>query len=328
MKLFFKYIFQYWKNSLIFMLFTVVFATVFALYNVHTEAVLYAFLICLVIGIFAVIFGFMRFRKKHLLLCEIYENLPIMVDSLPHSNKITEEKLNSIIKRLIELNYENTTRLKYIQQNNFEYFTVWVHQIKTPISAVQMILQSEDISAGSAISAELFHIEQYTEMALQYIRLDSDSSDFVITNYSLDLIIRQAVRRYAPLFIRRKLSIDYQPADAEIITDEKWLCFVVEQLLSNGVKYTVKGCISIRFKNDILSVSDTGIGISPEDLPRIFEKGYTGMIGRMDKKSTGLGLYLCKKICNKLGHKLYAESEVGKGTTVYIDLSRKQFDIE
>lgn len=328
MKLFMKYICQYRKNALLFLLYSVIFTIVFLIYNSNIEAVLYAFVICSLIGAAAAVYGFLRFRKKHVLLREIYINLPLMTDQLPEAENITEKKMHNIIARLVSLNCENVTRLKSIQQNNCDYFTVWVHQIKTPISAIQMILQSDDSSMNRELSAELFRIEQYAEMALQYIRLDSDSNDFVIKRYDLDTIIRQAVRRYAPLFIRRKLRLDYHPAETDVLTDEKWLVFVIEQLLSNAVKYTAKGCVTIKFSDNKLSVCDTGIGIASDDLPRIFEKGYTGMSGRTDKKSTGLGLYLCKNICDKLGHELSAHSEVGKGSEFFIDLSSKKLCIE
>lgn len=328
MKLFMKYICQYRKNILFFLLYSVVFASVLLIYDSNIEAVFYAFVICSLTGAVIIVYGFLRFRRKYLLLREIYINLPLMTDNLPEAENITEEEMHNIITRLVSLNSENVTRTKSIQQNNCDYFTVWVHQIKTPISAIQMILQTNDSSMNHEISAELFLIEQYAEMALQYIRLDSESSDFVIKSYDLDLIIRQAVRRYAPLFIRRKVRLDYHPTEAEVLTDEKWLVFVIEQLLSNAVKYTAKGCVTIKFKDNKLSVSDTGIGIAPDDLPRIFEKGYTGMSGRTDKKSTGLGLYLCKNVCDKLGHELSAHSEVGKGSEFFVDLSSKKLCIE
>lgn len=193
---------------------------------------------------------------------------------------------------------------------------------------MQMILQNEENDMCRELNAELFRIEQYAEMALQYIRLDSSTNDLLIRQYNIDSIIRQAVRRYAPLFIRRKICLEYEPVSAKILTDEKWLLFVVEQLLSNAVKYTYSGSVSISFSDNILKVLDTGIGISSEDLPRIFEKGYTGMSGRKEKKSTGLGLYLCKTVCGKLGHKIYAESTVGKGTVIYVDLSITELDFE
>lgn len=325
---FLRYIYQFRRIILLFLVFTAIFVSVFFIYDIGSEPVGYAFVFCVFTGISTLIAGFFKFRKKQFTLAQIYQNLPLMTDSLPEPDNDTEQSLDDIITRLTALNSENITKLKEIQQNNSEYFTVWVHQIKTPISAVQMILQQEDSSISREISAELFKIEQYAEMALNYIRLDSDTNDLVIKRYSVDNIIRQAIRRYAPLFIRRKLSIDYQPSEGEVITDEKWLGFVVEQLLSNAVKYTTKGCVSIKFQDNILSVSDTGIGISPEDLPRIFEKGYTGMSGRTNKKSTGLGLYLCKMVCDKLGHKLTASSQVGQGSVFCIDLTINELPLE
>lgn len=328
MRSFLRYVYQLRRIILLFLVFTAIFVSVFFIYDIEIEPVGYAFVFCVLIGIAALIAGFFKFRQKQLTLDQIFENLPLMTDSLPDPDNDTEQSLDDIITKLTALNSENITKLREIQQNNSEYFTVWVHQIKTPISAVQMILQQEDSSISREISAELFKIEQYAEMALNYIRLDSDTNDLVIKRYSIDNIIRQAIRRYAPLFIRKKLSIDYQPAEGEVITDEKWLGFVVEQLLSNAVKYTTKGCVFIKFQDNILSVSDTGIGISPEDLPRIFEKGYTGMSGRTDKKSTGLGLYLCKMICDKLGHKLTASSQVGQGSVFCIDLTVNEIPVE
>ncbi|MDE5763466.1 MAG: sensor histidine kinase [Ruminococcus sp.] len=329
MRLFLKYIQEYCRDFALFLIFSVVFSVVFSFYNFSIEAILYSFAICLAIGFLFVSAGFSRFRKRYHILKDIYINLPLMTDELPPPDNLTQKEMQEIIKRLAEINQQNIETMRNIRQDNSDYFTVWVHQIKTPIAAMEMILQNEDSEISRELSAELFCIEQYAEMALQYIRLDSNSNDFVIKRYSIDNIIRQAVRRYASLFIRRRIKINCQPlSDEMVLTDEKWLVFVVEQLLSNAVKYTSKGCVTIRFENNILSISDTGIGIYPDDLPRIFEKGYTGMSGRTNKKSTGLGLYLCKKVCDKLEHKIYVESEVGKGTSVFIDLSTKDIDIE
>lgn len=328
MKKFFSYIWQYRRSFLTFSSFSAIFAVILFLYDSHPEAVLYAFVVCAIIGITIALCRYIGFCRKNRELQEIFNNLPLMTDKLPAPDNVTERRLHEIIRRLTEKNSENLTRIKSIQQDNSEYFTVWVHQIKTPISAIQMILQMENIEFGSEISTELFKIEQYAEMALNFIRLDSDSNDLVIRRYDLDKIIRQAIRKYASVFIRRKIKIDYEPIKVRVITDEKWLEFVIEQFLSNAVKYTVEGSISIRFENDILSVRDTGIGIAPEDLPRIFEKGYTGMSGRTNSKSTGLGLYLCKKVCNKLGHEIYAKSDIGKGSCFFVDLSENYIDIE
>ena len=166
-------------------------------------------------------------------------------------------------------------------------------------------------------------------MVLSYIRLGSNENDFVIKEYDLDNIVRQAIRKYAPLFIRKKINLDFQPTNYKVLTDEKWLVFVIEQLLSNAIKYTNKGKISIYpLEDKKLVIEDTGIGISKEDIPRIFDKGFTGYNGRTDKKATGLGLYLCKNILDKLSHKISIESEVGVKTKVILDLSMINVNIE
>ena len=155
-------------------------------------------------------------------------------------------------------------------------------------------------------------------MVLQYLRLTDSINDFLLGEYELDPIIRQAVRKFAPLFIRKKLKLQYESIAVKAVTDEKWMVFVLEQLLSNAIKYTSSGTIQIYMENGCLVVEDSGMGILPEDLPRIFDKGYTGYNGRRDKKASGIGLYLVKEILNRLGHKILAESEPGKGTKMKI----------
>ena len=166
-------------------------------------------------------------------------------------------------------------------------------------------------------------------MVLTYLRLDSGSTDYVLKKYDLDDIIRQAVRKYASQFIRKKIRLIYEPLSCEVLTDEKWLLFVIEQVLSNALKYTRSGEISITLEvPKTLCIRDTGIGIAPEDLPRIFENGFTGYNGRSDKKASGIGLYLCRKICSRLNHKIIITSKVDVGTEVRIDLDRKILKVE
>ena len=210
-----------------------------------------------------------------------------------------------------------------------DYYTVWAHQIKTPIASMRLQLQNEDSSLSRRLSADLFRVEQYVEMVLTFLRLDSDSSDYLIREYDLDAIIRSAVKKFAGEFIGRKLKLVYEPVNVKVITDEKWLSFVVEQVLSNALKYTYAGSITITLEPEKkLCIRDTGIGIAPEDLPRIFENGYTGCNGRSDKKASGIGLYLCKRICTNLGHKITAASVVDEGTVICIDLSQRTLEAE
>lgn len=194
---------------------------------------------------------------------------------------------------------------------------------------MRLTLQNEDTTFSRKLRGDLFRVEQYVEMVLMFLRLDSPSHDYVIKEYQIDPLIRQAVKKYAWEFIGRKLKLEYEQLDITAITDEKWLAFVVEQVLSNALKYTPAGSISIYMeKPKTLCIKDTGMGIAPEDLPRIFEKGYTGYHGRADKKASGIGLYLCKCICRDLGHSISAESEPDKGTTIRINLERGKLNIE
>lgn len=207
-----------------------------------------------------------------------------------------------------------------------DYYTLWAHQIKTPIAAMGLLLQEEP---HPELEGELLKIEQYVEMVLGYLRLGSESTDYVFRNCGLDALVRQAVRKYARLFILKKISLDFQETGKTVLTDEKWLSFVIEQLLSNAVKYTPEGGrVRIYGDGDTLVIADSGIGIQPEDLPRVFEKGFTGFNGREDKKSTGIGLCLCRQVLDRLNHDISIASRPGQGTLVRLDLSRDRKKVE
>ena len=204
-----------------------------------------------------------------------------------------------------------------------DFFALWAHQIKTPIAALNLLLQGEKQNVA-ACRQELFKIESYVEMALNYPRFEEMSNDLVLERNSLEQLVRQVVKKYAAIFIYNHISIQLEHLDYTVLTDEKWFCFVLEQILSNALKYTKQGSVKISTEESAnglkILVQDTGIGIRKEDLPRIFEKGFTGYNGRMDKKASGLGLYLCKGVCEKLGHEIRVVSEEGEGTTVILTL--------
>ena len=179
---------------------------------------------------------------------------------------------------------------------------------------------------------ELFRIEQYVEMVLGYLRSESLSGDLLVSRCDLDAIVRGCVRKYRKQFIRKHIALRYEPLRATVLTDPKWLAFVIEQLLSNALKYTPQGTIAIEMdaaRPDALVISDTGIGIRPEDLPRVFEKGYTGFNGREgDRRATGIGLYLCRRILKRLGHTIEIESSPGRGTRVILGLDSLDLEVE
>ena len=323
----------YWRQKRkgigIFFLFCLIFFVSFLLYHLPAEAVLYPAFLCALFGALFLIFDFGQIYNKHVQM-QILGQLSVeMEDGLPPSSTIAEADYEQLIRLLCQEQRMRETQLNARYEDMIEYYTLWVHQIKTPIASMHLHLQNEDTAFSRKLYSDLFRIEQYVEMVLMFLRLDAEDTDYVIETYDLDVIVRQAVKKFAGEFIDRQLSLRYEPLDVQVVTDEKWLSFVIEQVLSNALKYTRTGSITIDMEpGDILCIRDTGIGIAPEDLPRIFEKGYTGYNGRIDKKASGLGLYLCSRICKNLGHTITVYSDLGQGTIVRIGLSREKLETE
>lgn len=311
------------KNSfMLFFLFLVVFSIVFYLENLPMDAVVYGTAICFFFGIIAVIADYYQYKKRHLALqnmigCEHFEE-----SYLPEPDDLIEQDYQELVKNIYQEQVNLLSVADGERTDMLDYYTMWVHQIKTPIAAMRLLIQSAQGNETTAVMEnELFKIEQYVEMVLSYIRLGSDTTDYQFAEVNLDGLVRQAVRKYAKLFIHSKISLDMRELNMRVLTDEKWLVFVIEQILSNAIKYTKAGTISIYLnQNNELVIEDNGIGIDAADIPRVFEKGYTGYNGRYDKKSTGLGLYLCKRIVDKLGHSIRITSQPGVGTKVMISL--------
>ena len=269
-----------------------------------------------------------RFALRHRQLSDALKSIRVSDEQLPPPENLIEEDYRQLIRALGEEKQRQASAMDLRMSDMQDYFTLWAHQIKTPIAAMRLILQTKPENSAMEIEGELFRVEQYVEMVLNYLRLDSDSTDFVFRTCALDDIIRQCVRKYAKQFIRKTIRMEYEGTALQVLTDEKWLCFVIEQILSNALKYTAAGSIRIFTQGETLVIADTGMGIAPEDLSRVFEKGYTGYNGRTDKKATGIGLYLCKRILNRLGHEISISAQVGKGTRVSIDLSREETVLE
>lgn len=303
-----------------------IYSLVLLLYQIPPEAAGYGILLVFIAEFVWLLSGFGRFRKKQKLLRQLAGERAkdFYLRDLPESEDPKEEAYQDLIESLLKEKNRKEAEAAEKLRDMEEYYTLWVHQIKTPIAAMSLLLQEEDTPENGELSMELFRIEQYVEMVLQYLRLDSPDHDLAFRSVDVDDCVRQAVRKYARSFIRKKIALDFQETGIETVSDEKWLVFVLEQLLSNALKYTKKGTIRIYGGNGFLYIEDTGIGIAPEDLPRIFEKGYTGLNGRTDRKATGLGLYLCRRVCENLGIGLRAESTPGTGTTVFLDLSQRQ----
>nr|WP_325212631.1 sensor histidine kinase [uncultured Oscillibacter sp.] len=301
-------------------------SAVFYLYGLPLESVGYAFALCFALALALFIPGCFQFLRRHRELEGLLARAREKVLPLPPPKGLLEADYQALCQALASersaLALEDRNRL----EDMTDYYTLWAHQIKTPIAAMRLLLQEEP---RPELEGELLKIEQYVEMVLGYLRLGSSSTDYVFRDCELDGLLRQSVRKYARLFILKRISLDLQETGKTVLTDEKWLCFVIEQLLSNAVKYTPEGGrVRIYGDGDTLVIADSGIGIRPEDLPRVFEKGFTGFNGREDKKSTGIGLYLCRQVLDRLNHDISIASRPGRGTLVRLDLSRERKRVE
>ncbi|MCY7013812.1 sensor histidine kinase [Streptococcus sanguinis] len=235
-------------------------------------------------------------------------------------------------ERVEELEYEQKNQL-LVEQEKYndllDYYTLWVHQVKTPIAASSLLIGDlKDKEAKSQLEQELFKIESYVHLVLQYLRLESFHDDLVLKQENLADLVREVVKKYALFFIQQGLSLNLHDLDHTIVTDKKWFLVILEQVLSNSLKYTKEGSIEIYFHEDRLYIKDTGLGIQNADLLRVFERGFSGYNGRLTQQSSGLGLYLSKKIADQLGHKIAIDSQVGQGTTVSIAFPEKKLIFE
>ena len=322
MKGFFRLYLRAQRRGMLFLGFCcLIFTVSFALYGLPLGAVLYPAALCAAAGGIILLLSLRKSRAVCQELSLMQHHPADLPDELPAAQSPQEQAYQALLLALHTDRKKLKSDMNARYHDMTEYYTVWAHQIKTPIAAIRLALQNEDTPLSRRLTGEVGRVEQYVQMALTYLRLGSDSSDYVIRSCALDDIVRPAVRRFAGEFIQRKIQLNYQMLNYTVITDEKWLGFVVEQVLSNALKYTPQGSVSIYMEPEgVLCIRDTGIGIAPEDLPRVFEKGYTGYNGRSHRKASGLGLYLCREILTRLGHSVSAESQVDHGTTIRIDL--------
>lgn len=309
---------RYFKDNhrvyLLLLVVILVFDSLLMLCNIDASLIIYPNVIVLFIIIVHSLFDYYKYKNKHELLNKsLYEEVDCLFDE--DYQKIINE-LEAKIRQL------ETDKHKVMKEMS-DYYSLWVHQIKTPISAMQLTLENEDSPLSRKLMLELLHIEQYVDMVLTYQKL-SDGSDYVFEENDLDVMIKDTIRYLRLEFIEIKISLKYEPINRTIITDKKWFKFVLKQLISNALKYTRKGSIEIYLEDNFLCIKDDGIGIKESDLRRIFEKGYTGSNGHDNKNSSGIGLYLCTNIISNLGLKLSATSSVGIGSIFKIDLRQDE----
>ena len=311
------------KVYILFVVFIAIFFIMFYLYNLPLEALIYTGSFCFLASLIASISDYANYKESYKKLNFLEQNILNDLEDLPKSLDIRIDYYHKIIEKLYEELEKLTQENRQKNTDMVDYYSMWVHQIKTPIAAMNFLLDNEEVDQ-KILQQELFKIERYVEMVLTYIRLDSISSDYVITKINLDEVVKDSVKKYATIFINKKIKLNYVSHETMVISDKKWLSFAFEQILGNSVKYSSAGGeITIETCENKLVIEDKGIGIKEEDLPRIFEKGFTGFNGRYEKKSSGLGLYLCKKTLDKLGHHIEISSKVGEGTRIEITFPKE-----
>ena len=325
---------------IIFIGIVVIFAILFYLYDIPSDAIIYGCELSFAWSAVCLLIDFYKYYKRHKLLHINREQFFENAEELPEYMDIIECDYQELVKELSQAKQDFISQNRIARKEMLDYYGMWVHQIKTPIAAMDILLQNteqflyeEDIVNSrinkrleiiqesipvSDMKMELFKIEQYVEMALNYLRVEDISSDLSFKKHAVDDMVRQVIRKYAKIFISKKTKMNFKPTGSYIVTDDKWFVFVLEQLISNALKYTKQGQISIYMEDKSLVIEDSGLGIPAEDIPRIFEKGFTGYNGRENKKSTGIGLYLCKNIMDKLQWNITADSEAGTGTKIYL----------
>lgn len=291
----------------------VVFLLVFFLYDLTLLPWVHMSIILLVVLLVCGFVDYSKISRKHKLLVDNH------LDMVEPSNYIEETFMD-----IIEVERDNARIAKDKASSDYndmlEYYTVWAHQVKTPLAGLSLTVQNiDDDVLRQTLQSELVRTEEYVDMVMNYLRLQSNDSDYVFVPVEINDVVRQEVRRMRTLFMSKKIGLSFDPEVSEgvkAVTDRRWLEFALGQVLANAVKYSNSGVVSISVLPEYIEVKDQGIGISEEDLPRIFEKGYTGYNGRSDKKSTGIGLYLVKKAMTSIGGDIVITSKIGEGTCV------------
>lgn len=340
------------KQNYIWILMIVTMSCIHLLYmyliGARKQDLVYAAVLDAILLLITVLVGFFRYSSKVKALSNALERPVEEQAQLPEATDDVEILYHRLLENQSIARSESESSAAIRQSQMRDYYSMWVHQIKTPISAMKLLLEAEREELGQlmcddeqsqcllsdnmdSFEDELFRIEEYVSMALQYQRVSSTENDFVLEKVSVDGVIRDTIKKYAKIMIRRHIGMNYSGTVQEVYTDGKWLAFILEQLLSNAIKYTPQGFVKIetakKANRFFITIKDTGIGIKAEDLPRVFEKGYTGYNGHADKKATGIGLYLCRQMADKLGHTIRMESEIGKGTKVWIGFDLDYADV-
>lgn len=276
--------------------------------------------------------SFVRYAGRQMRLWDVLTHLPPETDAIPAGMNEPERCYRALSAAYQHARVEEATREAAAERERLDYFTLWVHQIKTPIAALDLVAQSDEPISRELLRQEVFKIGQYADMALTFQRLQSIRNDLTLAEVALYPLCCTQVKRLRPLFLYRDIRLCMPAFEGVALSDAKWLGMAVSQVMTNALKYTPEGgTITVGLVAPLLlQVRDTGAGIAPEDLPRVFERGFTGSLnrdGQTSERSTGIGLYLCKQACDRLGHAVRIECPPEGGTVVTFDLRRETFEV-
>lgn len=323
----FKLFFKEKVITILLLLFGIITIEIFLMaYNVGMFMKIYIPLIIMGLYMISIIIEYFK-RKK------FYDNLLKMLEELDEKYLITEiiktpnflegQIFKNSLEQIDKSMLENVNKYKYMTEDYKEYIELWIHEIKIPISASKMVIENNKNAITKSIDEELDKVENYIEQALFYARSNTVEKDYYIRKVFLKEIINESIKKNKSSLIQEKISIDIHDLEIEVNTDNKWIVFILNQIIQNSIKYRKKENSVIEIyanqgkENVILYIKDNGIGIKQGEITRVFEKGFTGTNGRLsNKKSTGIGLYLCKKLCNKLGIGIELNSVQNEGTEV------------
>ena len=323
----FKLFFKEKAITILLLLFGIITIEIFLMaYNVGMFIKIYIPLI--IMGLYMISIIIEYFKRKR-----FYDNLLNMLEELDEKYLITEiiktpnflegQIFKNSLEQIDKSMLENVNKYKYMTEDYKEYIELWIHEIKIPISASKMVIENNKNAITKSIDEELDKVENYIEQALFYARSNTVEKDYYIRKVVLKEIVNESIKKNKSSLIQEKISIDIHDLDIEVNTDNKWIVFILNQIIQNSIKYRKKENSVIEIyanqgkENVILYIKDNGIGIKQGEITRVFEKGFTGTNGRLsNKKSTGIGLYLCKKLCNKLGIGIELNSVQNEGTEV------------
>ena len=296
------------------------------LYRIPIEVILYPFILTIVFVLMVLLFDYIKYKEKVNKIIQICNDVSSCYSVKINDKNIFDEYYLDIINELLKENRKQVSQIQKKVSDVNDYFSIWVHQIKTPIASMKLKIDNEQIDSLQ-LASDLNRIDHYVDLVLSFLKFDEEKIDLYFRKTDVDRIMRESLKKFSNDFIIKKIKLDYKLSKREVLTDEKWLSFVFDQLLSNALKYTDKGTISIYYDGDsCLCIKDSGIGIALADIERLFEKGFTGYNGRQYKKASGIGLYMCKRMCDKLNIAISIESVVNEYTLVKLKfLSNEEY---